>query len=391
MAKELERQTVREFGNRKKSYRKIRTIFIIVLLLAIVVIGFIYFKKVINRTYQNYEVMNTSENVGTAKANYIGYGSAVVKYNRDGAVAIGRNGKLIWNGSFEMKDPIAATCEGYVAIADRGNKLIHIFNEKGAVGNFSTLYNIIKIEVAKQGVVAVLMEDGDYNYITLFDEEGEKLTGGQTYTNKNGFPMDMALSKDGTKLVTSYLKVTTGVIESTVAFYNFGEVGKNKSERLMGGYEYSDVIIPRVTFLDNNTVGVYKDNGFMLYSYREIPKLIHEEEIEQNISSIIHGEKYIGVVLKNETENNEYQINLYNLEGKQVLNQNINFDYDKIFISEEEIILHNNLDCIILKTNGKEKFRSTFDSNIAAFQPINNLDRYLLVGETVISEIMLVE
>lgn len=391
MAKENEGQSLRDYGNRKKRYKRRRNFLIILSLLGIAVVGIGYLYSINNRNYQSYEVLKTTENPGENKAGFLSYGSSIVRYSKDGAVAYDKDSKLLWNGSYEMKNPIADTCGKYVVIADRGNKSIHIYNGKGQVGSITTLYNIIKVEVASQGVVAALMEEGEANYISLYDVDGTVLSDKITNVNNEGYPIDITLSNDGEKLVISYFAVTKGKLISTVAFFNFGEVGQNYTDRFVGGYEFEEAIVPRVTFLNNDTVCVYKDNGFLLYTMAEIPNMIHEESIpDSTIKSVLYNSKYTGIVLE-ASDASPKKLLLYDLEGNKLLEKSLDFDYEKIFLADEEIIMYDNVSCAIMKTNGKIKFRYTFDGNIGAFYPINNLDRYFLINESNIAEIGLKE
>lgn len=399
MAKENDGQTLRDYGNRKKRYRRRRNLIFCILLIIIVVVGLVYLYRLFNKSYQSYEVINTKPITGENALGYLSYGSAVIKYSKDGAVAINKDGDLLWNGSYEMMDPIADTCGKYVVVADRGNKLIHIYNAKGAVGSITTQYNIITAKIAAQGVVAVLMEDGEDNYIKLYNadgsvqsesEDGKVLVDKKTNVNTEGYPMDIALSEDGKKLVMSYLTITTGKLKSIIGFWNYGEVGKNYIDNFVGGYNFEDTVVPRVAFLNNDTVCIYKDNGLMILSMREIPNPVEEINFDAKIKSVIHNGEFTGVVLE-EGDSVPQQLKLYDLKGKMILDQELSFKYDKIFLSGGDIVMYNDLSCQIVKTNGKVKFRYTFDENIGAFYPINDLDRYFLINATDISEILLME
>lgn len=390
MIRENQGQSLRDYSNRKKRAKRIRNIIISALFLVIAVLGIVYLLSIYNRNYQSYEVLKTVDNTGENAVGYLSYSSAVVKYSRDGATAIDKDGSLLWNGSYEMMNPIADTCGKYVVIADKNNKLIHIFNGKGSVGSYTTLYDILKVEIASQGVVAALMEEKDSNYITLYNVDGTVLTEKKTNVNNEGYPIDISLSDDGEKIVVSYLSFTKGELISTVAFFNFGEVGQNYIDRFVGGYEFEDIIVPRVTFLGNNTACAYKENGFLIYSMIEKPRLILEENTEGKIQSILNNDKYTGVVLE-AGEASPKKLLLYDLKGKKILDKALDFDYDKIFLTDEEIIMYDNLTCLVMKMNGKIKFKYTFDGNVKAFYPINNLDRYFLINESKISEILLVE
>lgn len=391
MNKEHDRQSLREFGNRKRRYRRLRTFIVILILLVIAIVAGILLFRFYHRTYSSYQTAGSTANTEENLAGYLEYQGAVVRYSRDGAVAVGSNGELLWNGSYEMLDPIADVCQNYVAIADRGGKTVCIFNEKGVAGTLIMQYNISNIKVASKGVVAVLMEEEDISYIRLFDKEGKLL--GEKIINviKGGYPMDIALSRDGKKLVTIFVSVNKGKLQNTVIMYNFGEVGKNRTDNFAGSFmDYDDIIVPRVTFLDNDTICVFKENGLELYDMPELPELIIKIPVEQKIKSIVHSSKYAGVVLEGE-EPDEGKLLIYNLEGKKVLEQKLDMEYDKIFISGEEIILHSELTCMILKMNGTVKFKGVFTTNISAIYPVNHLDKYLLVTADEISDLQLME
>lgn len=381
---------MRDYESRKKRYRRNRVIIFTSLLVLIVIIGAIYLIKLFNRTYQDYEVMdrvtNTEENLG----GYLEYKGAVIRYSKDGALAVDNKGNLLWNGSYEMADPVADTCGDYAVIADRGGKQLYIFNKKGLAGNLTMNYPIIKAEVARQGVVAVLMIEGDTSHVELYSKEGDLL--GEKVTNipKDGYPMDISLSDDGEKVAATYLSINRGEIRNNILFLNYGEVGKNFTDRTAGAQIYNDVIVPRITFLDNDTICAFTEAGLIIFTMEEIAELAKEETVEGKIKSIVHNENYAGLVLKEDGEN-AAKLLLYDLKGKRVLEMKTDFDYKSIYLSGDEIILFNDLSCVIYKTDGKEKFRYTFTTNISALYPINHLDRYFMVNPQEIIEIKLIE
>ncbi len=392
MAKDMqEQQTIRDYHSRKKRNRRIRIFVFTALLLIILAAGGIYLFKLYHRSYSSYEVAGTIPNTEENLAGYLPYNGSAVKYGLDGAVAYDRKGKLLWNGSYEMQDPIADACEKYVVIADRGNKAVHVFDEDGEAASYRMEYDIIKARVAHQGVTAILMEDNDAHYIRLLDLEGNVLTERKYVVSKDGYPMDIDLSEDGQKLATVLISVNQGKLISKVAFYNFGEVGQNLKDRLAGAFLYEDEekFIPRVTFLDNNTACAFKDNGFILYDIPEFPEFITEETVEGTIKSILHSPKNLGLVL--EEESGASDLLLYDLKGKKLLDKKLELKYKDIFLSGDEVVLYDDVSCQVLKTDGKEKFRYTFLTDISAFYPINHLDRYLFISADEVSELKLLE
>jgi hypothetical protein len=392
MPKENEGQALRDVGNRKKKSKKRRRAVIIALLLLLLVMGAAYLITIYNRNYDSYQILKTTDVTGANAMGYLSYGTSVVKYSKDGAVAIDKDGSLLWNGSFEMSDPIGDTCGKYVAIADRDGKSVHIFDRKGEVRSIPTDYDIIKVEVANQGVVAILTDDdGDGNHIYLYDKDGVQLSDIHTSANDQGYPMDISLSEDGQKLVTSYLSYAGGTLVDNVSFYNFGEVGQNKTDRFVGGFAFDEgIVVPRVEFVNNDTVCAYTDLGIAVYAMKELPDDIFKVTLEGKIQSILFNGTYVGVVVQADGATTR-QLLLYDLNGKKVLDKTIDFKYETIYMTDEEIIMYDNMSCVIMKMNGKTKFKYTFDSNIAAIYPINNVDRYYLANESKLYEIQLEE
>lgn len=390
MAKEIEGQTLREYGIRKKRIRQRKKLILSLLFLIVILAGGIFIWKLYNKSYSNYEIINTMSNEGIMAKGYVRFGYSFIKYSRDGALAYDKDKKLLWNGSYDMKNPIADVCNSYAVVADKGNKSLYIFDRKGVVNNIETIYDIVNVKIANQGVVAVLMEaDKDY-YIYFYNKEGNEIIHMKNNVGNAGYPIDIALSQDGEKLVVSYMSVTKGKLSSSVAFYNFGEVGQNSTDGFVGGWDFDDIVVPKVTFLNNDRVCVFKENGIMLYAMSELPVELYQEDFDQKIKSVLHNESYAGVVLDKD-ENNPRKLLLYNDAGKRVLESDLDFDYDKIYLAENEIIMHDNLTCQIMRIDGRVKFKNVFTSNIDVFYPANNLNKYYLVNDSEVSEVLLLE
>ncbi len=391
MARDMqEQESIREYRSRKKRIRRIKIFAFTALLLIILAAGAIYLFKLYQRSYSSYEVAGSSPNTEEHLAGYLQYNGSAIKIGLDGAIAYDKKGKLLWNGSYEMQDPIADTCGKYAVIADRGGKSIRVYDEDGEEASFTMEHDIVKAVVASQGVIAVLMEDKAAHYIRMLDLDGERLVDNKYPISKDGYPMDIDISEDGKKLVTVFVSVNHGKMLTKVAFYNYGEVGQNWKDRLVGGYQFEEeVFIPRITFLDNNTVCAFKDDGFILYDIPELSEFITEETVEGKIKSVLHSSKNLGLVL--EEEGGASKLLLYDLKGNKVLDQKLEMKFKNIYLSGDEIILYDDVNCQVLKTDGREKFRYTFFTNISAFYPLNHMDRYLLINAEEVSEIKLLE
>ena len=75
-------------------------------------------------------------------------------------------------------------------------------------------------------MIAAVLQGDNENYIELYDASQKKLVTIKTTIDENGYPLDIDLSEDGTMLAVSYLVVDGLQTKIRVAFYDFGEKGK---------------------------------------------------------------------------------------------------------------------------------------------------------------------
>lgn len=393
MARIIDKSEPTSYQIRIKKYKRNIGIIISVAVVIIAIIVVYMVNCFVNRYYNTYKVVSTIPRTDSNTVKYESYGNKLLKFSRDGASAINQDGKAVWNGSYEMKNPSADICGKYVAIADIGGKEVYVFNGSDSGTKIEVLLPIVEVEVAKQGVVALVLQDKDSNKISIFDpyDNQKLLVDRQTIAKKDGFPVDISLSNDGSKLVTSYLAVTSGVVESNVTFYNLGEIGENEVDSMVGAQKFGKTMIPKVEFVNNNTVCVFGDDKFTLYSMKQKQKEIFTETFKSDIKSIFYNSKYVGFVMEKTAETEKNEVVVYNLQGKKTFAKLIDFEYDNVRLSKEEIIFSSDLECNIIRLNGKQKLHCTFDKNISYVMPINNYDLYYIIDDANIEKIKVVK
>lgn len=377
---EEDKKSFWSYEKHKNWIRRSRTMLIVIILFLCILIAALYYKISQTTQHEGYTILQSITSERSGDVEFEEYQNGVIRYTRNGALALSSTGDLLWNGSYEMKDPIAAVCDKYVAIADRGGYNIQIFNEKGFVGELTMIYPIRKVCVAAQGVVAVMMEKDTEHLIALYESDGDLIAERPTDINETGYPIDMDLSYDGKKLVTSYLTVNTGTLQSYIAFFNFGSVGQNKTDRLTGGYKCEGEFVPKVVFLDNDTVCIFHKSGYDLYYYKELPDEIDSVKFERNIKSVIYNDKYFGMVLEEEGEDAQ-RLLLYDLNGKKKLEQNLKMTYTDIALTGEEIIIKATSSLRIVRANGTIKYNGTLDNPYRKIYRTNSTDQYFFVGD----------
>lgn len=343
-------------------------------------------------SYTDYDVVSISELVDLGTAKYEPYDEYVLRYSMDGISCIDKENRMIWNQAYEIKNPIFDRSNDYVVIgAQKGNK-IYIFNKSGPQGSITTGYPIIDVTVASQGVVAVVMADGGTSLINIYNpyEPNEpELAKIITSLEGNGYPLDISLSFDGKKMAVSYLDLKGNALHSSVAFYNFSEVGKSYIENLVGGFDqYETTIIPEIRFVNNNIVGVFGDDTLSIYKINQLPELVYEEKLEEKVKTVFYSKEYIGIVFEGNQGDVLYDLQVYNLDGKKILHKELYEDYKSVRFAGDSIILYNDLSCRIFTVDGREKFDYTFDKNILLLKYMGE-SRYIMINSSSISEIQL--
>lgn len=380
----------------KKKKKQGGLLFIIILLAAAVSIGIFSVYSYVNKHFNSYTVIKTTPREDSNTVQYMAYGEdRILKYSRDGAAGLNSSGEILWNGSYDMKNPLAESCENYIVIADIGGKSAYVYNGSDSGVQVETLLPIVQACVANQGVVALVLEDKDSNIIQIYDpyNTSDSLKVDlPTNVKEDGYPVDVALSNDGQKLVTSYLYINNGVMENRVNFYNFNDYGQNSGDRIVGARNFKQDLIPKLEFINNTTVCAYGENSFTLYSMKQVPKDVKEKiTLDDKIKSTFSNESYIGFVLENSKGDYKYQVVVYNTSGDKILNKGMDYEYDQVFISDKEIVFYSGMECNIMRINGTWRFHYTFDRDILYVMPVNNYNKYVLIDDTNMEEIKLTE
>ncbi len=374
-------------GMNEKIYRHRRRIlfwgaFVTISLLILVAGYYIYIQS---RVYSDYEVISTAKRKDSEAMQFASFNGNILRYGKDGASCIDVQSKLIWNQTYEMQSPMADICQGYAVIADEKGKEIYIMDKDGPCGRIEATIPIHRVRVADQGTVAVLMEQDGTGYLRIYDKKGDFLAEGELHTKNSGYPLDIAISQDGKKMAVSLLDMNEGKIKSTVTFYNFGATGQNEIDNIVSQYTYENTLIPKVEFLSNDVAAAFGDNKAVIIEGSQKPQKKEEIQIEREIQSIFYNEAYIGLVFAGGEGESAYEMQVYNLQGAQVLAKGFPMGYQQIgFLENDEIYVINDLECSLFTLRGVEKFHGEFEKGIRKIMAGGGVRNYIFLvdGET---------
>ena len=323
-----------------------------------------------DRSFNACEEMTRIPNSNTNLTQFESFKNGYLKYSRDGISYMDHSGKIIWTEAFNMEKPMISVRGDYAALADLEGNEVKIFNDSGRAGGALMPYPIRSVQVAEQGVFCVVLEGKEFNYIRLYDKEGKNLTEIRTQIQDNGYPMSVAISSDGEKMVASFYCIEGISSKNIISFYHFGEGGKGQHGNLVGTYQLENTLIPKVEFMDDESVCAVGDNMTIFYKMDHKPVKVREVKFDEEIKSVFSNEKYVGYIYENDpvdVENRKkepYQVELYNKKGKLKKSFGKTKIYDHVKIQDNVIFSYVGSRCSMTRTNGTEFFDKDMGENI---------------------------
>lgn len=341
-------------------------------------------------TYDKMNVIQEYGDVGKDNSNYVKYADGILKYSRDGAAYLDKQGEEQWNQSYQLKNPFVYSNEGALIIGNQGGNNVYVFNEKGLTGEIHTNFPIEDAVVAENGIVAVMLKNGMTPQIICYDAAGKILVEHMASLTGIGYPIGMALSPEGTMLQVSYYCVSDGVSATKVVYYDFGANHGHKENHQVSEATYKNKMIPLSYFVNSRKSILVSDSSFMIYEGKEEPQLSKTIELEKEIQSVFYDKEYIGFVLKNAGEE-KTELRLYDTNGEQKMSKTFIGEYSNIHMIDGHVLLFDGGKCAIFSRMGVQKFEGEVEMNIKEILPLTGINMYLLISNDGMKEVRLVK
>ncbi len=386
----LKEKEKREISYTEKIHKhRLSSIYRFVLfVVALVVVVIVVYMQYDNRIYEGYETLSAEPKDYVSGAVEKRMGNGLLTYSKDGAHFTNSGGEVKWNQTYQMQNPIMAICEEAVALADyKGNK-IFIYNSSEKLGEIDTTMPVLSLSVAVNGVTAAVLDGGDVTWIRIFGPTGAILVDFKTSMANYGYPFSVSLSPDGLLCIVSYMYMDMGQMKSSVAFYNFGEVGKNQVDNFVGGYDYADTLVPYVQFMNQNTAFAVGDDRLVLYKGNQKPENAANILFSEELQEVYYSEEYVGLVFLSDLRNGR-RLDIYDSSGTKVISHELQMEYTDIMFDNESYIIYNETELYIGTMDGKEKYNGTFREPVSLLIPTGKDYRYMMVTQDSVEMIKL--
>lgn len=336
------------------------------------------------RIYRSYKEIATISNSEGDVADYISIGDGFLKYSQDGVSYLQstKSKSVQWTETYSMSNPQAVSRGNYVAIADYNGNDVYIFDKSGKVNSITMPYPIVDVEVASQGVVAVILQGEKENYVKMYTKEGTLISDIKSKTRKNGYPMDVSISSDAKKMVISYFSIEGSGIKNKVSFYDFSDENKSENSNLIGEDNQESNLVSRVQFLDDNTVFAVGDEKTIIYSFNDEVRQKKTIKARGEIQSIVMEDNYVGYLYRSsigKEDYNKYVLCLYNKQGMKIYNKADAGNYDKLKLNGKELIAIKGNELYLFNENGWKYYAGEFDDDIEDVIPTGNANEYTIV------------
>lgn len=363
-----------------------RLILVLIVILAVIALIVIQYKR---HVYTSYDIISSVSRKKSMDATDVVLQDAILTYSQDGVHCTNAKGTVNWNQTYEIQDIKLAMCQDVVAIADYNGRSIYVQNVEKQLGQITTAMPIKDIAVSATGNVTAVLEDTNVTWINTYNTEGEMIYTGQAHMHDSGYPVALSLSPNGELLAVSYVYVDAGVLKTNIVFYNFGPVGTNQSDYLVGGHTYTDLLVPEIHFMNDNTAFAVGDSRLMIYKGDQKPTSEAEHLFNQEVQSVFYNDKYIGLIFMSDKAEHVYKMDVYGVDGIKVDSYYFDMDYRHVFFTEDYFAVYNETECRIMTFDGVEKYNGYFSKTVNLMLPTTAAYRYLLVTDNSIDTIQL--
>lgn len=320
----------------------------------------------------------------------VSLGDSLVYYSKDGATCLNGSGSVLWSISFEMQDPLVSKAGDLIAIGDYGGSTVYLESESEVLGTIDTNLPLLDLCVSENGEVAAVLSDTDTIWIYLFNSEGETIAYIKTTMSQSGYPLCVSLSPNGELLCVSHLTADSAGLSSSIAFYNFGEVGQNYAENNVSGFNYEDEVFPYTRFMNSSTCVAVSDSRIVFYTGKEIPQSGSNAMFDEELEGVYGSDDYVALLFPDSSGSEEYCLQVYDTSGQMTAEIPFTMEYTGIQVAGENVYINNDTDLLIYTVSGQLRYDGTLPATASQVVALGqSVDRFYLVTEDAIEKVTL--
>ncbi len=339
--------------------------------------------------FTDYSITSQAEENDVDGTLYQMLGSHIIKYSHDGLFCVNTKNEMIWSSAYTMQTPISAVCGSTMVVAEQRGTQIYVLNEDGIIGSFDTTLPIVRVCVSKNGETAVILDDSDVSWINLYQKDGTLIASVKTTMEGSGYPTAVAVTPNAKRMMISFLVPKSGSLGGRIDFYDFSSLQDADADHLTASYQYEDMVFPEVYYADESTPVAVGDAGYVVFTGGKAPEEKTQVSLDAEIVSTFHDSSSLGFIFHSTQRDIRYHMEVYNLNGRQMMETDFDFEYEDVRMENDEILLYDASDLNVYRTSGKAKLKVTYKKAVSYFASLSGLRKYLVITDSSMDRINL--
>ena len=321
------------------------------------------------RVYSSATTSTVAELASQEGSRFAALGNNIVYYSKDGASCLNASGDPVWSITFELQKPLVSQKGDVLAIADYNGSTIYLANSAGTLGSVNTNMPIRAISASESGEVAAVLADTDTTWVYLFDASGNTIAYFKTTMGQSGYPLSVSVSPGGELVCVSHLLAGESGASTSIAFYNFGDVGQNVAENNVSGFNYENEVFPFTAYLTDSSCAAVSDSRIVFFSGKEIPQSGANAMFSDELKGVYTGGESVGLLFPDSSGASQYSLQIYNASGEQISTIPFTMDYTSIQIVGKCVYISNDQELQIYTLEGKQRYQGNFETSVREVVP----------------------
>lgn len=217
--------------------------------------------------------------------NIYAYNNKIVLLVKNNLYTYNQSGKEESNLEINISNPIFASSNRFLAVAENKGKKIYLVSENNIVWQKELSRSISKVHVNKNGYISVVVLDTTYkNIIVTFDESGKELF--TTYLPSTNV-IDIEISNDNKYLAFAEIDTSGTMMESKVRIITIENAKTDATNSFDYIYEAEKgKLITNIKYQDKNSLVCMYDNSIELINNKEASTITNFEDTDTSFVTI---------------------------------------------------------------------------------------------------------
>ena len=253
----------------------------------------------------------------------------------------------------EISNPIFASSNRYLAIAEKKGKKIYYITDKEIAWEKTVEGNISQVHISKNGYVALTLVDTSYKtVISVYDEKGEPLFNKFLSTMRVS---DIAISSDNKYLAITEIDASGINVKSQIEVFSVEKAKTDAQNSKVATYEFDDSeLITNIKYQDKEKLICMSKNKIVEFSLDGSKEELFNNDNKKTTFQTIELSNYVAEIEEKTSDlfSADSVVTIINTENKNTSTYTAKAVTKEIYTSENIIALNLGTEIEFINTGG---------------------------------------